>query len=153
MGSKKILLIDDDITILEVNKLILELENYILLTARDGIEALKIIKDNKPDLIVSDLMMPNMDGFELLEELRANEDTKDISCLVLSSLNNEEAKKKVYDLGICDYLIKGIDPECLVKKINTALSMNSTSQDNITEIQILRVCILITFKSLLKVTT
>ncbi|MFH1414513.1 MAG: response regulator [Elusimicrobiota bacterium] len=119
--AKKILLVDDHQNMLKMNKMLLESEGFIVSIAEDGEAALRLISNERPDLIISDLMMPKMDGFRLMEELNRSEDTKNISYIVFTALCQEENKKKAYELGASDYVIKGGLAEKLIEKVHNIL--------------------------------
>jgi CheY-like chemotaxis protein len=84
----------------------LELQDYQVTTAGDGKQALKLIKKDKPDLILLDLNLPVMDGFQVLEELKKDPTTKGIPVLVLTNYGQKEHIDKCLALGAVDYLIK-----------------------------------------------
>ncbi len=103
--------------------------------AEDGLDALKKIKVKKPDLILLDIMMPRMDGYELLQHLRAEPGTADIPVLILTGMKSPESEVKSLELGGDDYLSKPIKREILIARIRKTLSRRklSTSKPPITE--------------------
>lgn len=104
---KNILLVDDSINTREILKSILEVEDFNITEASDGIDGLAKAKDKTYHLIISDLNMPRMDGFTFIENLRREEKYKDVPVLVISSMENEEYKNKVKHLNISGMIIKG----------------------------------------------
>ncbi len=87
-------------------------------TAVYGKEALEKIKKKKPDLILLDLILPRMDGFEFLEIIRNNEKTKDIPIIIMTNLTHGEDKRKAFQLGVDDYLVKSeCDPEEIIERV------------------------------------
>ena len=120
----KILLVDDDPDILTGLSIILEAQNYKVVTARDGIDALAHLRAEKPDLIILDLLMPKMDGFSFCKELSDPKwkDFKSIPILVLSSVR-EDASRRRYELetslelDVDDYIEKPVEPDALVQRV------------------------------------
>ena len=122
----KILVVDDDPDILDAVAMILESQDYTVVTARDGIEGLATLKAEDPDLMILDLMMPKMDGFAVCKELRESNwaDFNRIPVLILSSIR-EEASRRRYELEtgmeLCadDYIEKPMSPDLLLARVNT----------------------------------
>lgn len=104
--KKKILLAEDDKYISRAYKDGLERAGFEVLIATDGNEALEKIKNDAPDLILLDLIMPVKNGFEVLEELATDDGVKKIPVIILSNLGQDSDVKKGKDLGAADYLIK-----------------------------------------------
>lgn len=115
-----ILLVDDHPEIRYHIRQLLE-DEYHLIEAAHGLEALEILKRNDVDLIISDLMMPWMDGFELIEAINSNEELNKIPILVVSARISERDHEKVLDKGINDYLQKPFQKKELVLRINNLL--------------------------------
>lgn len=117
-----ILIIEDDQTYATVYNLKLAKEGFRVEFASNGEEALRILEKGKPDLIILDLILPIMDGFEVLKRIRSNPDWKDIKVIVLSVLGQEEDKKRVQELGIVDYFVKSeISINEVIKRIHAIL--------------------------------
>lgn len=114
----KLLIVDDEKLIRDVIKTYAETENYETVEAEDGLEALKIVKEDKIDLIILDIMMPKMDGMTFLEELKKN---KNIPVIILSARNEEYDKLRGFDLGTDDYLTKPFSPKELLARIKAIL--------------------------------
>ena len=120
----KILVVDDDPDILEAISMILESQDYQVVTAQDGIEALANLKAEKPDLMILDLLMPKMDGFAVCKELQDPRWAKyrDIPILILTSVR-EEASRRRYELetglelDVDDYVEKPISPDTLLERV------------------------------------
>lgn len=123
MKDIKILVVDDVDSMRKVTKSILMVAEYTnVAQATDGVEALELLQDEIFDLIICDWEMPNMDGLELLIEIKKNERLKDIPLLMLTS-NTEKAKVNVaINAGASDYVIKPIQPSVLLEKIDNCLS-------------------------------
>lgn len=103
-----ILVVDDITTNIILMERLLRRRNYCVLVAQSGTEALKIAEERKPDLILLDIMMPVMDGYEVLARLRSNEATKDIKVVMVSALGGKLDIKNAMELGADDYLTKPI---------------------------------------------
>ena len=116
--KKKILVVDDELTTCVLLEHFLSSE-YEVFTTNSGIEALTWLESNLPDLILSDIQMPKMDGFELLQEIRLKGYTKHTPIVMLSGRTESKERIKCYQLGAQDYLTKPFNPqelEELVKK-------------------------------------
>ncbi len=118
---KKILAVDDENDALLILKTTLTGEGYEVLTATNGPDALALAQEEKPDLIILDLLMPEMDGFEVLQELKAAEDTGVIPVIVVSGVSERDKIKGALSKGIDYYIIKPYEYEDLIKKVKTAL--------------------------------
>jgi len=121
---KKILVVDDDTDVLEALTMILERRGYQVVTAQDGIEGLAYLRAEKPDLMILDLMMPKMDGFGVLKELREPRwsEFKNVPILVQTAVR-EEASRRRYELetgvelGVEDYIEIPVSPDILLQRI------------------------------------
>jgi CheY-like chemotaxis protein len=123
MPQKIILTVDDEPHILDLVKAIFEAEGYKVLTASSGKEALEVLKTNKPDLVLIDMMMPEMSGRELAENIRRDPKTKDIKLAFLTVAQfSEIGRKTLENLGVDEYITKPFDNEDLVKKIKRLLA-------------------------------
>jgi len=101
-----ILIIEDEPSIAEMYKLKLELNGYVVLIASNGLNGLKYLENNSPDLILLDLMMPVMNGEEFLSRLRKLEAYRNTPVIVLTNVSREEAPKTLWHYGISDYFVK-----------------------------------------------
>jgi len=104
--EKRILVVEDAFSTRELEKSILETHGYLVDTAVDGLDALDRMVDNQYDLIVSDVEMPRMDGFELCRTLKNNEGFKDIPVVMVTALQKEEDKRRGIEVGAAAYLVK-----------------------------------------------
>jgi len=119
---EKILLVDDEKDIRELLKIRFEASGFKCLTAGDGREAIEIAKAKRPSLIILDLMMPKMDGFEAHKILKANDATKHIPIIAYTAQNPEAvAKKGLEALNIVDFVLKPFDTEVLMLAVKKAL--------------------------------
>jgi len=119
----KILLVEDDPFLLGMYSTKFELENFRVLMAEDGEKGLKIAQQEKPDIILLDILMPKMDGFEVLTELKNDINTKNIPIILLTNLSQKDEIARGLELGAVDYLIKAhFMPSEVVDKINRLLA-------------------------------
>ena len=116
-GGKRVLICDDDPAILRVLQVNLEVEGYETLLAHHGEEALEIANREKPDLIILDIMMPRLDGYQTCERLKGADDTKDIPVVFLSAKAQQSDIEEGKKYGVADYLTKPFDPDTLVETI------------------------------------
>ncbi len=122
---KKILVVEDDPDQLEVVRFTLKNAGYAIGTATNGIEALKKAQTVSPDLIILDVMMPELDGFAVCETLRSNPATASIPVLMLTGLCSHISRLVGYESGCTDYVIKPFDGEQLVSKVEKLLCQPS----------------------------
>jgi two-component system, OmpR family, alkaline phosphatase synthesis response regulator PhoP len=126
----KILLVDDDPDILEFLEYYLKKEGYIISQASNGKEALKIANTVVPDLILLDVMMPEMDGIETCKELRKNSRLKDTYIIFLTARIEEYSEIAGFSAGADDYLNKPIKPGALLSRIKTVVKRRSKAPEN-----------------------
>lgn len=107
---KKILAVDDEKHIVRLIQVNLERAGYQVVTAFDGIEALKKVQEENPDLVVLDVMMPQMDGFETLKNLKANPQTRDIPVIMLTAKAQDADVFRGWQSGVDCYLTKPFNP-------------------------------------------
>lgn len=117
----KILYADDDADIQEIIKSILAKENFEVTIAKDGIEALNLATQNKPDVILLDYLMPGLSGLQVLEALRKNQDTKSIPVIMVTAYPNE--KEESLSKGAVDFINKPVDKIDLLLRIRSVLKV------------------------------
>jgi type IV pilus assembly protein PilB len=117
----KILVVEDDASMLEILHDLLVSQDYEVITALDGRQAREHIFNDTPDLILTDLHMPGMDGLELLESIRGNLSTRDIPVVFLTGVPSTDAEIKAYDLGADDYITKPIQEKLLLSRLRSSL--------------------------------
>ena len=105
-NNRKVLIVEDDKFLLRAYTTRMKKEGFEILEANDGNEAMEQVKNNTPDVILLDIIMPNKDGFAFLEELRADEEHKDIPVFIISNLGQAADIQRAKDLGIEDYFVK-----------------------------------------------
>lgn len=122
MNKKKILLVDDSATTLMMEKMILKAGPYDLRTAKNGEEALELVQAEPPDLILLDVVMPVMDGFETCRQLRARRETQTTPIIMVTTRGEATNVKTGFDSGCTDYVTKPINGIELVNKVREYLS-------------------------------
>lgn len=120
--GKKILLVEDDEMLRDMYTLKMEEEGYTLVTASDGEAGLALALEHKPDIILLDIMMPKMDGFAVLTEIKKDESMKNTPVLLLSNLGQQADVDKGKELGANDYVVKAsMTPTQVVEKVKSYL--------------------------------
>ena len=121
MSKGKILVVDDEIYIVHILDFSLGMEGYEVITALDGEQALERFKVEKPDLVVLDIMMPKVDGYEVCKSIKSNPATKQTPVILLSAKGRNVDQKLGFDVGADDYITKPFSPRKLVERINQLL--------------------------------
>jgi DNA-binding response OmpR family regulator len=120
--SKKILVVEDDMTMREIVVQKLKAAGYDVVEAEDGAKAIKLVLKEKPDLVLLDLMLPEVDGFGVLEAIRKDESVKDTAVIILSNLWSKDEIIKTKNLGVQSYIIKAyMTTEEILEKVNDIL--------------------------------
>ena len=118
---KKILIVEDDTELLELLRLHLKSAGFAIATARNGIEALKKARSLSPDLVLLDLVLPELDGFAVCETLRKAPATASIPVIMLTGLTSQAARRAGLEAGTRDFITKPVNPQHLVARINELL--------------------------------
>jgi len=118
MPGKRVLVVDDDVKTVELVKLYLERDGYKVTTAYDGIEALRLARETHPDLIVLDLMLPGMDGFEVARSVRKE---SEVPIIMLTARTGDEDRLTGFNLGADDYVTKPFSPKELAARVRAVL--------------------------------
>lgn len=123
MGEKKkILLVEDDVFISSIYQTKLEREGFETIVAENGVEALKILEKATPDLMLLDIIMPYMDGIEVLKKVKQEERWKKIPIILLTNLSEKEKIDEALGIGADDYLLKShFTPTEVLAKVNSLL--------------------------------
>jgi twitching motility two-component system response regulator PilG len=119
----KVLLVDDTRTLLSLIQVYLMGWSITFLEAKDGVEGLKLARANKPDLIISDVRMPGMDGFELTAAIRSDAALHELPVILLTSLNDEASRRKGRLVGATAFLTKPVSVEELRRQVGTFLKL------------------------------
>jgi two-component system alkaline phosphatase synthesis response regulator PhoP len=125
VAKGKILVVDDEIYIVHILDFSLGVEGYDVMTALDGEQALAKVAQDKPDLIVLDIMMPKLDGYETCKALKSDPETQDIPVILLSAKGRNVDQKVGFEVGADDYITKPFSPRKLVERINSILGQTS----------------------------
>lgn len=143
--SEKILIIDDEEHIVELIRYNLEASGYMTLEAYNGLDGLKLAKEEVPDLVLLDLMLPGMDGLEVCKRLRADDKLKNIPIIMLTAKSEEIDKILGLELGADDYITKPFSVrelnarvKALLRRINTKIDESDTYSFNDVEIDYLK---------------
>ena len=119
---KKILVADDNEVTLRLFRNFLESENYNIITARNGLEALKLSLQEIPDLIITDFLMPKLDGINLTKKLKSNLTTRYIPVIIITAKDDVAFEVKGIDAGADDYLTKPVNSKKLLARVNRLLN-------------------------------
>ena len=148
-AQKKILIADDEPDILEILSFNLSTEEYEVITAKNGDEALEKAKQHKPDLIILDVMMPGKNGIEVCNLLRMQPAYNNTLIIFLTAMSDEGAEIKGLETGADDYITKPISPKVLISKVNALfrrVSAGETSVIKVGDFEIDREKYIVTYK-------
>lgn len=126
--KQKILIVDDEPINIDVLSGLLK-PHYALLVAKSGEKALKAVQTGKPDLILLDIMMPEMDGYEVCRRLKADDTTRHIPVIFITAINEVENEAKGLQIGAADYITKPISPSIVMARVNTQLELVKHEQE------------------------
>jgi DNA-binding response OmpR family regulator len=118
---KKILVVDDSATIVMMVRMVLGRDRYQVITAGDGVEGVAKARAERPDLVLMDVVMPRMSGFEACRELRAHADTSEIPIILVTTRGEPESVEKGFESGCSDYVTKPINGLELLSKVQSCL--------------------------------
>ncbi|MBI2298155.1 MAG: response regulator [Armatimonadetes bacterium] len=118
--SKQILVVDDEVALARLVQINLQREGHEARIAHDGAEALDAIAAGKPDLVILDVVMPKLDGFEVLQRLKADPETADIPVIMLTGRSDDESILKGWTGGVLFYMTKPFDPLDLLAMVSRA---------------------------------
>lgn len=129
-GKKRILVVDDFVQNVELLEELLFTADYDVSTAYDGEEALKKAHEEKPDLILLDIMMPKMDGYQVCEALRNADDTKDIPIIFVTAKTEvKDWTHAIFNMGANSYITKPINAKKLIEKVKSVLKMKHSRDE------------------------
>ena len=121
-NKKTIMIVEDDSFVMDIYQTKLAQEGFEVVAAANGAEAMKKLENAKPDLMLLDIIMPYMDGLEVLKKIKENPETKNIPVILLTNLSQKEEVEKGIGLGANDYLIKShFTPSEVLEKVKTYL--------------------------------
>lgn len=118
---KIVMVVDDSLTMRKVLSRVLEREDFEVITANDGMDAIQKLQDTTPDIILTDIEMPRMDGFEFSRHVRDNTVTKDIPLIVISSRTADKHRNVAAEIGVNAFLGKPVQDEDLIAQVNALL--------------------------------
>jgi DNA-binding response OmpR family regulator len=127
--ATRVLVVDDDLDAVRLVGLMLERRGYGIIAAQSGAQALMKAQTENPDLIILDVMMPDMDGYEVCRRLRANPSTADIPIMMFTAKTQKNDKVAGFQAGADDYLTKPIHPEELVSRLEAVMLRASRRQE------------------------
>jgi len=128
--SSKILVVDDEADIVEFISYNLEKEGYTVQSARNGLEAVEKASSFRPDLIVLDVMMPQLDGIEACRKIRENPELSNTFIMFLTARNEEYSEIAGFDAGGDDYVFKPIKPRALLSRVNAIMKRKNAQQES-----------------------
>jgi len=120
-ARRTVMIVDDSLTMRKVLGRLLEREGYRVITAKDGMDALQSLQEVQPDIILSDIEMPRMDGFELSRNIRADAKTVNIPIVIISSRTAEKHRNLAKEIGVNSYLGKPVQDDDLIAEITHLL--------------------------------
>ena len=127
-SETKVLIVEDDVYISEMYKIKFESENYETIIINDGTKIIEIIEHKTPDIILLDIVMPVMDGFDVLKMIKSNEKYRKIPVIMLTNLSQKESIEKGFELGAVSYIVKShFTPSEVVKKVKDILDGENDS--------------------------
>jgi DNA-binding response OmpR family regulator len=121
MSKKKILVVDDSSTVLLMERMILSQRSYEIITASDGEEGVDKARSERPDLVLMDVVMPRLDGFEACRRIRASEETRATPVIMVTTRGELWNMEQAYKSGCSDYIIKPIDGLELLEKVRNQI--------------------------------
>ena len=122
MKKGKVLVVDDEVNITQILEFSIGSEGFDVITAQNGEEAIEKARREQPDLIILDIMMPKIDGYEACRILKANPLTRSIPVVLLTAKGRDIDKRLGMEVGATDYIVKPFSPNKLVERINQLLS-------------------------------
>ena len=120
-----VMVVDDSVTVRKVTTRFLEREGFKVITARDGIEAMKLLQDHLPDVMLLDIEMPRMDGFDVARRVKGNEELKNIPIIMITSRTGEKHRDRAFALGVEQYLGKPYQEETLLETISELIGITA----------------------------
>jgi CheY-like chemotaxis protein len=127
MATPRILIVDDSQTVITFQKMMLRDEGYEIATAPNGRVALELIKKSPPDLVLMDVMMPEMNGVECCKHLKSDAATKHLPIIMVTTKGNQTMVTSAYTAGCNDFVTKPIDKAELLRKIKTQLGQQGAA--------------------------
>ena len=117
-----VLIVDDSVTVRKVTSRLMERQGFEVETAKDGVDALEKLQELRPDVVLLDIEMPRMDGFEVLRSVRRDEALKDLPIIMITSRTGEKHKQQAMELGVNEYLGKPFQEANLIATIEEVIA-------------------------------
>ena len=130
MADNTVLVVDDDPVILKLLEVNFEMEGFDVLVAHDGQEGIAVARESRPDVVVSDIMMPKQSGLELVVALKGDPATRDIPIILLSAKAQNADVRTGLDAGADDYVTKPFEPMDLVDRVNRLLETRASKRSS-----------------------
>ena len=124
-AAPTVMVVDDSVTVRKVTGRFLEREGFNVSTARDGVEAMKLLQDQLPDIMLLDIEMPRMDGFEVARRVKGNDELKNIPIIMITSRTGEKHRDRAFALGVEHYLGKPYQEDTLLEAISELIGMTA----------------------------
>lgn len=134
MSAHTILVVDDEQDLLDLIEYNLKKEGFKVLKAENGLEALEIAREQNPDLVLLDIMMPKMDGLEVCEKMRSDSEMRHIPIIFLTARSDEKTEVEGLDLGADDYVTKPISTTKLISRIKAVLRRFSETEEEVNKL-------------------
>ncbi len=131
MARGRVLVVDDEVYILHILDFSLGMEGYEVISATDGEMALQKVQNEKPDLVVLDIMMPKLDGYQVCRAIKSNDDTKKIPVILLSAKGRSVDQKIGFENGADDYVTKPFSPRKLIERVNALLAERDEKREEV----------------------
>ena len=125
LSEKTVMVVDDSVTVRKVTSRFLEREGFRVITAKDGVEALQVLQDHMPDVMLLDIEMPRMDGFEVAKNIRTSSRLKDLPIIMITSRTGEKHRERAFSLGVNKYLGKPYQEDLLLSNIQELLHIRT----------------------------
>lgn len=132
--SKRVLIVDDNQDAIHILSAVLKRGGYAVSVAKNGAEAVEIVRQENPALILLDVMMPKMDGFEVCQEIKGSEETSGIPILMITARKDPESRKRGLEVGASEYLVKPIHPAEVLRKVQEYLGDDRSSPPSLKSI-------------------
>ncbi|MDT8317755.1 MAG: response regulator [bacterium] len=120
-NNRLVMIVDDDLNFAKMLQFLFTTKGFAVKSAINGVDALEMLKKNKPAAIILDILMPQMDGIEFMKKIKTDPLTKEVPVVVLSAAGSGESKKELLSLGACDYFDKPFKSEALVRRVAEAI--------------------------------
>jgi chemosensory pili system protein ChpA (sensor histidine kinase/response regulator) len=119
--QKTVMVVDDSVTVRKVTSRLLERQGFLVVTAKDGVDAIQILEDLTPDIMLLDIEMPRMDGFEVANLVRHNPRLSDLPIIMITSRTGEKHRERAFQIGVNCYMGKPFQEQELLENINELL--------------------------------